>query len=86
MLRRCACATLAACGVDGEPEPPTRAAHAPAGQILMARALTRRAFSNFSDRADTRLNPQTFVLTVFCSWPLKRRIRVGDRLTWKRFR
>jgi predicted small lipoprotein YifL len=32
------CATLAACGVDGEPETPTRAAHAPAGPILKADA------------------------------------------------
>jgi transcription elongation factor GreA len=31
------------------------------------------AFSFFSDRADTRLNPQTFVLTVCCSWPLGKR-------------
>jgi hypothetical protein len=52
-----ALAPLAACGVDGEPEQPTRAAVRPPAYPHGTRT-DPAPFSNISDRADTRLNPR----------------------------
>jgi predicted small lipoprotein YifL len=81
------CATLAACGVDGEPETPTRAAHAPAGAILMAtRTDPARVFVFFRPRrypvepADLR----AYRLLLIAAGEAAH--SCFDRLTWKRSR